>query len=127
MSTTAQYASTVNSAAALISAANTARDGTGTMVTVLTAGASGTRIDDIAINAIGTVTAGQVRLFLHNGTSAFLWKEIMVGATTPSASQAVWSSNLYACGLIIKTGWSLRAATNNAESFHVIVTNAGDL
>ena len=109
-----------------LSAANTGRDGTGTLVTVLTAGASGSRLDDIYIVATATVTAGVVRLFLHDGTNARLLSEILVTATTPSTTVATWSAALLNQGIVIPTGWSLRATTNNAETFNVIVTRAGD-
>jgi len=127
MSTTAQYASTVKAAAVSLTAtANTARDGTGTITTIQTAGTSGTRIDDIYIVATGTTTAGVIRLFIHNGTAAFLWQEILVTATTPSTTQASWSYTLLNQGLTIPTGYSLRASTNNAEAFNVMVTRSGD-
>jgi hypothetical protein len=127
MSTTAQYASTVKAAAVSLTAtANTARDGTGTITTIQTAGTSGTRIDDIYIVATGTTTAGVIRLFIHNGTAAFLWQEILVTATTPSTTQASWSYTLLNQGLTIPTGYSLRASTNNAETFNVLVTRSGD-
>ena len=96
MSTTAQYAATPATAMAQISTANTARDGSGTIVDVLTAGSNGTRIDDITITASGTTTAGVVRLFLYDGTNTRLWKEILV------------------------------TATHNAETFNICVTRAGD-
>ena len=127
MSATANFASTPRTAHSLISAANTGRDGAGTVVTVFTGAASGSRIDDISIVATGTVTAGVVRLFLHDGTNARLWKEIRVTATTPSTSQAVWSYAIADAGLLLQSAsWSLRAATHNAETFAVLVTSAGD-
>jgi len=126
MSTSAAYAATVKAAVAAISAANTNRDGTGTIVTVLTAGSNGSRIDDIYIEAAGTVTNGVVRLFLHNGTTAFLWKEILVTAATPSVTVAAWTSALMNLALCLPSGWSLRASTHNAETFNVLVTRAGD-
>lgn len=126
MSVTANYAATPKPASVLVSAANTNRDGTGTLATVFTAGASGSRIDDIVIAAIGTTTAGMVRLYLHNGTSAFLLTEIPVSAITPSGTLAAFRSVLLDQGLILATGWSLRASTHNAESFHVTVTRGGD-
>lgn len=126
MALNAQYASAPRAASAVLSAANTARDGTGTIVTVLTAGANGSRIDDITIVATGTVTAGVVRLFLHDGTNARLWREVMVTATTPSTSVETFRAPLTNLGLCIPTGWSLRASTHNAEGFNVIVNRAGD-
>ena len=126
MSTTAQYASTVRGASAQISTANTNRNGTGTIVSVFTAGSSGSRIDDIYIVATGTVTAGVVRLFISDGTNIRLWQEILVTATTPSTTVAVWSYTLLNQALVIPSGYSLQAATNNAETFNVLVTRAGD-
>jgi len=107
MATTAQYASTVQNASAQISVANTARNGTGTIVSVMTGAANGSRIDDISIVATATTTAGVVRLFISDGSNIRLWQEILVSAVTPSTTVQVWSSN-------------------NAETFNVLVTRAGD-
>jgi hypothetical protein len=126
MSTSAQYAATPRTANAVLSVANTNRDGTGTIATVITAGSSGSRVDDVYITSYSTTTAGVIRLFLHDGTNARLWQEILVTAVTPSATQQVWSYALLNQALILATGWSLRASTNNAETFNVNVTRAGD-
>lgn len=126
MATSAQYASTPRSAVGQVSVANANRDGTGTIVTVFTAGASGSRVDDIWIVATGTVTAGVVRLFVNDGTNTRLWQEVMVTATTPSTTQQVFNTALFNQALILPNGWSLRASTNNSETFNVAVTRAGD-
>jgi hypothetical protein len=126
MATTPNFTSSPVTAVAQISTANTNRDGTGTIGTVYTAPAAGARIDDVTITATGTTTAGVVRLFLHDGSNARLWKEILVQAVTPSTSVAVWSADLTDLGLVLKdTNWSLRASTHNAETFNVAVTRAG--
>lgn len=127
MASSPAYAATPASGAASISTANTGRDGTGTIGTVLTAGASGSRIDDISICATGTTTAGMVRLFIHNGTTAFLWREIPVTAATPSGTVQAFSYYLSNQNLILPTGYSLRASTHNAEAFTVQVTRGGNL
>lgn len=126
MATTAQYASTVRAAVAQVTTANTNRNGTGTIVTVFTAGSSGSRIDDISIDATGTTTAGVVRLFINDGSTSYLWQEIIVPAITPSTTVPVFSATLLNQSLLIQSGWSLRASTNNSETFNIIVTRAGD-
>lgn len=126
MATTAQYASTVRTAQAQVSVANTNRNGTGTIVTVFTAGSSGSRIDDIYITATGTTTAGVVRLFLNDGTNTYLFEEILVTAITPSTTVAVFQATLLNQAIVLASGWSLRASTNNAETFNIQVTRAGD-
>lgn len=126
MATTAQYASTVQNGSGQISVANTNRNGTGTLVTIFTGATNGSRVDDIYIVATGTTTAGVVRLFISDGSNIRLWQEILVTAITPSTTVAVWSYTLLNQALLLENGWSLQAATNNAETFNVIVTRAGD-
>jgi len=126
MATTAQYAATARTATTSVSTANTNRNGTGTIVTVFTAGSSGSRIDDISIVATGTTTAGVVRLFINDGSTSWLWQEILVSAITPSTTVQVFSFTLLNQALILANGYSLRASTNNAETFNIIVTRAGD-
>lgn len=134
MAVQAQFAATPKVGMATISTANTARDGTGTIGVVFTAGTNGSRIDRVVIKATGTTTAGLVRLFIHDGTSARLYREIGVSAITPSGTVATYevgtsSNNAADIGflpLTLPTGYSLRASTHNAESF-VVTAIGGDL
>lgn len=105
---------------AQISAANTNRDGTGTIVDVVTAGASGSRVYDITVTATGTTTAGIVRLFLHNGSNYRLLDEIPVSAITPSGTVKVWTVTRKLSSQWLPTGWKLAASTHNAETFNVV-------
>jgi hypothetical protein len=106
-----------------VSVANTNRDGTGTIATVWTAGSNASRIDHIDINATGTTTAGVIRLYIHDGSTAYLWREILVTAVTPSTSIAVWSASIDCSQpqnlLVLPSGYSLRASTHNAETFRL--------
>jgi len=77
---------------ARIAAANTASDGSGTLVTLVTAGANGTRVDGVRFrNAQVTLAASTAmvhRIFLSNtsGTNFRLIGEIATPAATRSAS-----------------------------------------
>lgn len=125
MSTSANYAATPNLGLAQIATANTNLDGTGTIGTVLTAGASGSRVDALMVKATGTTTAGMIRFFIHDGTNTRLLNEVPVQANTPSSTAPAWEvqmnggtmSQLFP--IILPTGHSLRASTNNAETFNV--------
>lgn len=127
MATSPNFAGSPRLGSAALSTANTNRDGTGTIVTLLSAGASGSRIDGIVIQATATTTAGMVRLFLHDGTTARLYDEVPVLAVTPGASVPAWSATLgnnapLASGrypLMLPSGFSLRASTHNAEVFSI--------
>ncbi len=126
MSTSAQYASIPKCGVGQVSVANANRDGTGTIVTVFSAGASGSRIDAIDLKAVGTTTAGMVRLFIHDGADARLLTEVPVIALTPSGTLPSWEAQLntntmtQVLPLVLPTGYSLRAATNNAETFNLL-------
>lgn len=123
MAISPQYVGTPKSPSVVISTANTNRDGTGTLGTIHTAGASGARIDRLMVHAIGTTTAGMIRLFL--GTA--LIKEIPVLAITPSATLPAWSVEVvFDNGLVMEAAALLKAGTNNAESFVVTVTSGGN-
>lgn len=126
MATTPAYANTPVSAAINIVTANTARDGTGTLGTLITAAANGTRVDDIYISATATTTAGVIRLFISDGTNNRLISEILVTAVTPSTTVSTWSTTLVNLGIVLQTGYLLKVSTNNAESFNVVATRAAN-
>jgi hypothetical protein len=108
-----------------ISTANANRDGNGTLGTVVTGGAYGTRISRITIKAQVTTTAGMVRLFIEDSMgSKFLWKEILVTAITASATVAAFESIIdltddYA--LVLPVNYILKASTEKAELFSITV------
>lgn len=104
---------------AQLSAANTNRDGSGTLVDLFTAGTFGAILAKVELVATGTTTAGVIRLFLYDGTNNRLYDEVLVSAITPSASVEVWSTTLI-LALTLKPGWKLKGATHNAETFNVV-------
>jgi hypothetical protein len=71
-----------------ISAANTAKDGTGTVVLGWTVGLNGSRLDAIKCVPLGTNVASVLRIFQNNGganstpTNNGLFQEISLPATT---------------------------------------------
>jgi phospholipase/lecithinase/hemolysin len=127
MAVAPQYVGTPKTWVGQVTTANTNRDGTGTIATIATAGASGSRIDTVTIKAIATTTAGTVRLFLNDGTNTRLLDEIPVIAVTPSATIPAWEAvlggnapvNTGKYPLFLPAGWSLRASTQNAETFNI--------
>jgi hypothetical protein len=125
MAASPAFAATPRCGIGQVTTANTARDGTGTVGTIFTAGASGSRIENVRIQAAGTTTAGVVRLFIHDGTNFRLFREVLVTAITPSTTVEAFSITLDfsangAC-ILLPTGYSIRASTNNAETFNVAV------
>lgn len=78
-----------------VTTANTAKDGTGTVVTVFTAGADGSRIDQIKVRALGTNVATVMRFFVNNGSTNAtaanntLIHEVTIASTTLSETSAL--------------------------------------
>jgi hypothetical protein len=126
MAAAANYAATPRLGIGQVSAANTARDGTGTLVDILTGVAAGTRVDRIIVEATVTTTAGMVRLFIHDGTNTRLYAEIPISAVTPSASVAAFRAVLETPDLNLpSTSHVLKASTHNAEAMNVFA-HGGD-
>lgn len=66
-------------AAGSLKTANTAKDGTGTVLTVFTAGTDGSYVQEIRARAAGTNVASVLRVFLNNGGSnATLANNVMI-------------------------------------------------
>lgn len=127
MASNAQYVGTPKNGVSQVSTANTNRDGTGTLATVYTAGANGSRIDLLKIISVSTTTAGMVRLFIDDSTNTRLIAEIPVIAVTPSSTTPCWYVDYeFTNGLILQANWILKASTNNAETFNIIPLIAGD-
>lgn len=120
MATSPAYTAIPRTERATISAANTNRDGTGTIVNLFTAGANGSRVERITICATGTTTAGMIRFYLFDGTNTDLWLEVSVTAITPSATVESFYSQLGSLSFILSNSKSIRVSTNNAESFRII-------
>lgn len=83
-----------------VTTANTAKDGTGTVVTVFTAGADGSRIDQIKVRALGTNVATVIRFFVNNGSTNAtaannsLVHDTTIAATTNSETAALVDNNI---------------------------------
>lgn len=85
---------------ALLQTANTAKDGTGTVVTFFTAGADGGRVEKIRAKAAGTNVATVLRIFINNGganstpANNILYAEKTIAATTLSEAAALLTNEL---------------------------------
>jgi hypothetical protein len=125
MTTSAQFVSVPRVGAAIVTNPDTSRTAPTVASTVMTATAtasSGTRIDNIDINAIATVTSTMLRLFEYDGATYHLFMEIPLSNTTaPSSSTPVLMQALSSATnpdkfpLILPTGHSLRATVNDAQ------------
>jgi hypothetical protein len=132
MSTSAQYASTPKFGSANLTTADTSLTAPTTVGTIVTAGASGTRIDYIDIQGVATTAAGLINLFVYDGTTYVLWQQVPVqvvtSSTTVPAFVATLSSNSNAniMPLTLPTGYSLRATTSITQTGIRVTAYGGD-
>jgi hypothetical protein len=132
MSTSAQYASTPKFGSANLTTADTSLTAPTTVGTIVTAGASGTRIDYIDVQGVATTVAGLVNLFVFDGTNYILWQQVPVqvvtSSTTVPAFVSVLSSNSNSniMPLTLPTGYSLRATTSVAQTGVRVTAYGGD-
>ena len=132
MSTSAQYASTPKFGSATLTSADTSLTAPTTVGTIVSAGASGTRIDYIEVQGVATTTSGLVNLFVYDGTNYILWQQVPVIAVTSSTTVPAFSailssnSNSNVMPLTLPTGYSLRATTSVAQTGIRVTAYGGD-
>jgi len=115
-----------------LTTANTALDGTGTVVELYTAGADGGFVDQIKIQHLGTNIATAFRVFLNNGSTnatatnnALIYEETIAANTLSQVAKSV--ETIITCGIAIQAGYKLYATIGTTISAGVIATCiAGD-
>ena len=119
------FAVTPRIASVNVATANTNRDGSGTVATLITGAATGTRIAEIVVQARVTTTAGMVRIYLYDGSSYRFFDEVAIAAATVSASvKGTRVSTSYNNLVLPSASWSIVVSTHNAESIDVIALGA---
>ena len=127
------FVGTPKSPSVRISTANTLRDGTGTLGTIHTAGASGAYFKGIRVQFESASTANVIRIFKQDAGAGNneLIKELLIPAITPSATieaaSQVWLPEegiVLSAGTVLKAGIHTSAA--GAEIASVSAVGGGD-
>ena len=115
----------------VLTAANTAKDGTGTVLTVLTADAiNGGRIEKIRFRAAGTNVATVARVFINNGatnaTAAnnILYDEITLPATTLSETSALANQEII-LNVSLPPGYKINVTIGTAVAAGYYISSNG--
>jgi len=94
--------------------------------TVYTAPSTGARIDEVTIQGLGTTSANQVILYVHNGSTYWPIKTQMTVATTASATVQAAQYTLTFNNLVLtNASFSLRVALFGADTSGYMVTAYG--
>ena len=113
-----------------VSAANTAKDGTGTVDFIFTAGADGAFVQKLKIRPRGTNVATVMRVFLNNGganttaTNNILYDEVGLPATTNTEVAAIVGNEL-PMNIALPAGWRIFVTLGTAVAGGYAVSAVG--
>jgi len=92
---------------------------------VISGASAGTRIAEIVVKCAATSAAAIVRIFLHDGTTYWLFDEVTVAAATGSSTvQQTRVSTSYNNLILPSASWSVRVTTSIAQATHVTAFGA---
>lgn len=104
-----------------LSVANPNRDGTGTLVNLVTGTTNGIDIQRVIVTSPSATTDGMIRFFIYDGSTNRLVSETSVFATTPSSTTKAFSTSA-GLSLFLEQNQILKASTEKAETFNVIIS-----
>jgi hypothetical protein len=110
-----------------LTTANTAKDGTGTVVLIATGGADASRVDYLRCRALGTNTATVLRIFVNNGSDPttaannVLFTEATIASTTLSEVAALAETTIQ-LDLALPIGYRLYATIGTTVAAGLMVT-----
>jgi hypothetical protein len=114
----------------LVETANTAKDGTGTQVTVYTAGANGSRVDRLKVRNTGTAVQTVLRVFINKGADPAtpanntLYMEQTIPACTLSETTAQ-TDIIIPLDIALPAGYLVNVAVGTTVAAELAVTCEG--
>lgn len=125
MASSPAFTATVNTGSGLVPAtADTSRTAPSNTVTILTAGASGTKVKEVVWQGVGTTVAGICCLFRYDGATYHLIDEVAITAVTPSTTVAAFRLSVSYQNLLLKSGDTLRVTTQIAGNQSLVKATA---
>lgn len=131
MSASPSFTSVPRFGAGSVTVANTNRDGTGTLVDVITGVAAGTKISEIIVKATGDPADSIVTIFYFDGTTNWLIDEFDIGdpAAASTTVAGYRESRSYANLILVGATHKIKAAITVALTAGAVnvVALGGDL
>lgn len=131
MATTPTFTSTPRHGVASVSTANTNRDGSGTIVDLLTGATSGTKVNEIVVKATGDPADSVVTLFIYDGSTYQLFDEFDIGdpAAASTTVAGYRESRTYSNLILPSSTYKIAAAITVALTSGVVKVHVlgGDL
>jgi hypothetical protein len=95
-------------------------------VTVFTAGASGSRVEEIDFIATGTTLAGLIQIFVFDGAAYHFFDSVLVSAITPGTTTDYWKQKNTYANLELKSGQTVVCASTVASQLVSVECFGGD-
>lgn len=125
MAAAPQFAATPRIGAVSIATADSSFTAPTNVGTLITGVAAGTRVNEICIKSAATSAAAVVRVFLFDGTTYWLFDELVVGAITGSSTVAQFRATKTYDNLVLpNASWSVRVTTSISQATHVTALGA---
>ena len=125
MAAAPQFAVTPRIGAVSVATADSSYTAPTNVGTVIAGVAAGTRVNEVVIKSAATSAAAVVRLFLFDGTTYWLFDEVVIAAVTGSSTAITNRVRLTYDNLVLpSSSWSLRATTSVSQATHVTAHGA---
>lgn len=125
MATAPAFAATPNVGSGLTPATlDTSLTAPTNITTILTAGASGSKINEIVLQGVGTTVASVVNVFRYDGSTYHLVDQFLVAAVTSSSTAVAYRANKTYTNLILKATETLRVTNTVAGNQSMIKVTA---
>jgi len=125
MATSPAFAVTPRIGAVSVATADSSYTAPTNVGTLITGASSGTRIAELVVKCAATSAAAVVRIFLYDGSTYWLFDEVVVSAATGSSTVAQNRvSTTYNNLILPSASWSVRVTTSIAQTTHVTAFGA---
>ena len=109
MATAPAYAATPRTVTQAVTSSTTA-------TSAFAAGGSGSRINRIVVKATASNSANIARIYVYNGSTSFLKDELVLPATTASATVPTATAQIAYADFVIPSGYSIYIAMQTSEA-----------
>ena len=117
MATNIAYAATPRLASVSIATADSSYTAPTNVGTLMAGVAAGTKINEIVVKCAATSAAAVVRVFLYDGSTYWLFDEVIVPAITGSSTVAQARVSVSYSNLVLpSSSWSVRVTTSVSQT-----------
>lgn len=126
MASTPSFAATPILGAGLVpGTADTSLTAPTNVTSLFTAGSSGTKVEEIVFQGVGTTVASVVNVFAYDGSTYHLIDQVLVSAVTSSTTAVAWRAVRQYTNLVLpSSSWSLRVTNTVAGNVSLIKVSA---